>query len=65
MRDQFAAQIADLSATARLLTSPDMKMSAMMGPQQNKARAILQDLVTRSQELEKSRLAHAQALQNS
>jgi len=65
VRDQFAAQTGDLSATARLLTSPDMKMSAMMGPQQNKARAILGDLVSRSQELEKSRLAHAQALQNS
>ncbi len=65
VRDQFAAQSGDLLATARLLTSPDMKMSAMMGPQQNKARAILGDLVSRSQELEKSRLAHTQALQNS
>ncbi|MCP4934196.1 MAG: hypothetical protein GY927_08325 [bacterium] len=65
VRDQFAAQSSDLSATARLLTGPDMKMSAMMGQQQNKARAILGDLVSRSREFEKNRLAHTQALQNS
>ena len=65
VRDQFDAQSADLSATARLLTSPDMKMSAMIGPQQNKARAILGDLVSRSADLEKSRLAYGQTLQNS
>jgi hypothetical protein len=65
VRQQFAQQGQDLAATARLLTGPDMKMSAMMGPQQQKARAILADLAARSDDLEKSRRSFAAALDNS
>jgi len=62
---QFSAQGNEFKATAGLLASPDMKMSAMVGPQQDKARAILADLVARSTELERSRTAFASALDNS
>ncbi|MCF6199956.1 MAG: hypothetical protein L3J67_11300, partial [Hyphomicrobiaceae bacterium] len=62
---QFSAQGNELKATAGLLASPDMKMSAMLGPQQDKARALLADLVARSAELERSRSAFATALDNS
>ena len=54
MIQQFSAQGSELKATAGLLANPDMKMSAMVGPQQNKARAILADLVSRSADLEKA-----------
>lgn len=62
---QFSAQGNDLRATAGLLNSPDMKMSVMMGPQQNKARAILADIAARSEGMKKSKKAHASALDNS
>ena len=42
-----------------------MKMSAMMGPQQNKARAVLADILARSEGLEKSRLDFTNMLDNS
>ncbi len=62
---QFSAQGGELKATAGLLASADMKMSAMIGPQQDKARAILADLVNRSRELEQNRASYASALDNS
>ena len=65
MIKQFSTQGSQLKATAGLLSGPDMKMSAMVGPQQNKARAILADLATRADELEKNRAAYASALDNS
>ncbi len=62
---QFSAQGGELKATAGLLASSDMKMSAMIGPQQDRARAILADLVNRSRELEQNRSSFANALDNS
>ncbi len=64
MLKQFSAQGNDLKATAGLLASPDMKMSAMMGPQQNRARAILADLVVRSERMDKDRENYTSALDN-
>lgn len=61
---QFSAQGIDLKATAGLLGSPDMKMSAMIGPQQNKARAVLADIAARSNRMEKERTAYASAIDN-
>ncbi len=63
--EQFKAESSDLAATARLLENPDMKMSAMIGPQQDKARAVLGDIVSRSTALEANRLNYERSLKNS
>lgn len=62
---QFSARSEELRATAGLLAGPDMKMSAMLGPQQARARAILADIVTRSKNLERDLANHSTALDNS
>jgi hypothetical protein len=65
MGNQLLSKGNELKATAGLLNNPDMKMSVMMGPQQNKARAVLADIESRSEDLQNNRRAYTNALVNS